>query len=96
MSSAVSTNGGKTPKWSDTIHFTREVNEDTLYIEVWNFSEYGSNDLVGTGTKQRIILYILGYVSITDTLSLKEKIAKTVPIFFEDHPAGEVTLAYTF
>lgn len=49
MSSAVDMSGHLTPKWSDTLEFTREVNEDTLFIEVWSFSSFGSNDLIGTG-----------------------------------------------
>lgn len=49
MSTAVDMSGHLAPKWTDALEFTREVIEDTLYIEVWSFSDFGSNDLIGTG-----------------------------------------------
>lgn len=61
-SSAVSTDGGKKPHWIDELMFTREVIEDTLYVELWNFSDLGSNDFLG-----------IGYCSITEALNLMEK-----------------------
>lgn len=67
MSSAVHMGGHLNPQWTDELKFTREVEEDTLYVEVWSFSDWGSNDLIG-----------VGYVSITDALSLKEKIMKKI------------------
>ena len=85
MTSAVNMSGHLSPSWTDSLEFTREVTEDTLYIEVWSFSEYGSNDLIG-----------IGYCSITDALSLKEKISKKIPLFFEGEPAGDATVVYTF
>lgn len=33
---------------------------------------------------------------MTDSLSLKEKIMKTVPLNFENEPAGSITIVYTF
>lgn len=35
MNTSVCSNGHTTPKWLDEIVFTRETNEDTLYVEVW-------------------------------------------------------------
>ena len=63
MKTAVSSGAGITPKWSDELIYTRETNEDTLYIEVWHESLIGWDDFIGCG-----------YCSITDALTLKENI----------------------
>ena len=54
LSSSVHMGGHLNPKWTDKLILFRENNENTFYIEVWCFSDFGSNDLVG-----------LGYASIT-------------------------------
>jgi hypothetical protein len=79
LSSAVHNGGHNKPRWTDELQFTRETDENTLYIEVWNFSDFGSNDLIG-----------VGYASITESLGLKEKIIKKCPLEFEGHPRGEI------
>lgn len=49
MNTSVNSGGHTTPRWNDEIIFTRETNEDTLYIEVWAESLIGWNDFLGCG-----------------------------------------------
>jgi|NOAtaT_6_FD_contig_61_777472_length_1440_multi_2_in_0_out_0_2 hypothetical protein len=49
QSSTVSTDGGKNPKWQDCLIFDRDVKDECVMVECWNFSEMGSNDFMGAG-----------------------------------------------
>ncbi|CAD8088612.1 unnamed protein product [Paramecium primaurelia] len=85
MNTSVDAAGHTTPKWNDEIIFTRETNEDTLYIEVWAESLIGWNDFLGCG-----------YASITDSLALKENQLQTVTLFYDGANVGEVEIECTF
>jgi Ca2+-dependent lipid-binding protein len=81
--SAVSS--GKNPSWTDVMSFDRTIDEDTLIIELWDFNDFGNNDLLGEG-----------YASITDSLSGIEKNMKKIELSFMDKPIGEIVLTLTF
>lgn len=57
QTSAINRNGGKNPKFSDVLIFDKEIDEDTLYIEMWEYDETGDNDFIG-----------IGYCSVTPAL----------------------------
>lgn len=85
MNTAACNGGGKTPKWTEQLIFTRETNEDTLYLEVWHESLIGWNDFIGCG-----------YCSITESLSLKENIIQLVELYYNGSVIGEVEIECTF
>jgi len=81
----VNEDGGKNPKWNAKMTFTKELKDDILCIEVWNFSELGSNDLIG-----------VGFISITETLSLEDVLDKKINIYFHGEYAGEIIVDLKF
>lgn len=55
MNTQAHSGGGLTPRWNETLIFTRETNEDTLYIEVWHESLIGWNDFIGCGKPKHLL-----------------------------------------
>lgn len=80
QTSAINRDGGMNPKWTDELIFSRDkIRFDTIVVEVWNYSETGSNDFIGAG-----------YFSLTPALVKDKLVNKTVDLVFENAPAGNI------